>query len=216
MINLPKTSIIYGTTAVAKSAYVINYAIENNNSSVIFLTSEMSPIDIEYRMTLITNDITTEMLGNASPEELTAYKNINYTKTSHITILNNREGVISIDNIKDAVQSASSSGIDNIIVIIDSYTLWADSIKTDDDVIINGLLEIQSEYNCQLVLVCHEHRLSQSARHFTDMLIKFNYERGGKTIGGKKFVRLTVEKNRFGDTFNKVVGFYGNKQKFEN
>ena len=215
MLNLPKTTVIYGATGVSKSAYAINYAIENPDSAVIFLTSEMSPLDIEYRMTLITNDITTDTHGSASPEELEAYKNINSTKTSHITMLNNREGIISIDTIKDDVQMASASGVSKIIVIIDSYTLWVDSLKRNDDDVINSLIELQSEYDCQLLLVCQEHRLSQSIKHFTDLLVKFSYERGGKTINNRKFIRLSIEKNRFGDTYNRVVTFYGKKQTFE-
>lgn len=215
MINLPKTTIIYGPTGVAKSSFVINYSVANNNGcAILFLTSEMSPKDITDRLSIITNDLSSDAYTNASQNDKIAFNNINTSKTSHITILNNREGLISLESLKDEIDRIKLSGIERVVVVIDSFNIWADSIKQTEDEIISKLMEIQEETSVEYLLVVQEHRITNSIKHFADQVIKFTYERGGKTINGKKTLKMYTEKSRYGDTMTMLVPFSGTHQKF--
>lgn len=215
MINLANTTVIYGQTGVAKSSFVINYSILNNcNTAVVFLTSEMSPRDIIERSAIITNEITAELYKNATNDNKIGFNNINNTRISHITILNNREAAVSLDQIADEIQKSKASGIERVILVIDSYNMWADSIKQSDEDIINKLMELQDSTGAEYVLVCQEHRLSNSVKHFADLILKFSYEKNGKSINGKKLLKITSEKNRHGDCGNTMVEFSGSEQKF--
>lgn len=215
MINLAKTTVIYGQTGVAKSSFVINYSINSSsNTAVIFLTSEMSPRDIIERSAIITNGINADIYKNSDSESKIGFNNLNNTRISHITILNNREAPVSLDQITDEIQKSKSASIERIILIIDSYNMWADSIKQSDEDIISKLMEIQDGTDVEYLLVCQEHRISNSVKHFADLVLKFAYEKGGKSINGKKLLKITSEKNRHGDCGNTMVEFSGSEQKF--
>lgn len=214
-MDLCKTAVVYGPTAVAKSSFAINYSLQNNDQcAVIFLTSEMSPKDIMDRATIITNGITSEMYRSSNSADKVGFSNINTTKTNHITILNNREANVTLDYLTDEIQRAKSSGVDKVLLVVDSFNIWADSIQESEDNIINKLIALQDETDIEYLIICQEHRVSPSIKHFADQVIKFSYERGGKAINGKKVIKMHTEKNRYADTGTILVGFSGSEQKF--
>ena len=214
-MDLCKTAVVYGPTGVAKSSFAINHSLDNHSEcAVIFLTSEMSPKDIMERATIISNGITSEVYKSASATDKVGFNNINATKTNHITVLNNREANVTLDYLTDEVQRAKTTGVERVLLVIDSFNIWADSLKDSEDNIINRLITLQDETDINYLIICQEHRISNSVKHFADQVIKFTYERGGKSINGKKIVKMSTEKNRYADPVTKLVEFSGSEQKF--
>lgn len=218
MLNtLPKNTMIAGETGTAKTGLAVNFAVTKTDGKVFYLSSEMGEEDLMKRFSAVANRISLPDLSAMGGTEKAAVESLTRSKTGHIEIINSRAASVSIDYIREQIKESLESGVSKAYLVIDSFTAWTDSMpESNVPHILTQLLELQEDTGVEILLICQARGEEALApiRHWSDLAMTFSWERGGKTVAGKKTLKIRTVKNRMGDTGTKIVQFVGETQEF--
>lgn len=210
MLKLPTITTISGPTGAGKTAFALRYATMSNDGATLYVNTEMTEAAVLDRLSVMATDTPSSKRGSG-----TSYENIIQSKTGHIKLFNGRVAPVSIDILESEIKDLAASGTE-VLVIIDSFSAWIDSIKLPVEDVIHKILELQETTGANFLLVCQDNRSENQAVNFgSDRVISMSMERGGKMVNGIYTVRFKDIKNRYGPSGIYILQFHGDTQRFD-
>lgn len=160
-----------GKPGAGKSAAVLQCAIANTDSQVLYITAEMSESVIAYRMIAHVTGIKLSELftGKMPPDAFTKAVNDTEAKTKHIAVIDlvREETALTLARLEARITELRPAK-PHMLIILDSFHSWASSLPTSKDerehydALLDGLRSLAARHEVVFFVLVERNRTNTS------------------------------------------------------